>query len=88
MSPLLLSFKAGDARLGARHGTTAGLVRVGRLTGVPWRGRTRVLASELERVAAEGLAPDLARPRRAAAQRRRPAADEAKRIRALDLGAL
>jgi hypothetical protein len=64
-----MSFRAGDRFLNARNGTTAELVAAGKVRAVRWGTRTKVLRSELERIAAEGLAPDGVRPR---PHRRRP----------------
>jgi hypothetical protein len=81
MIPLALSFSAADRALGVRNGTAASLVAAGRLRTVPWGKRMRVLASDLERVACEGILPDLRKPR---AQRRKAAvAGVGDRIRAI-----
>jgi hypothetical protein len=69
VEPALLSYRRADRLLGARNGTTSTLVAAGRLKGVPWRAGWRVLREDVLRVASEGLAPDLRRPR---APRRKP----------------
>lgn len=78
---LAISYRAAYRALGVRDGTATGLVAAGRLRPIPWGRRFRVLASDLERVAAAGILPDLRKPR---APRRRPtAAGVGARIRAL-----
>jgi hypothetical protein len=63
-------FSIGDRILLAKNGTTAALVAARRLRAIPWgKKRVRVLRTDLERIAAEGIAPDVSRPR---APRRRP----------------
>ena len=60
---LTLSFHEADRRLPRRNGTTAALVAAGRLAAVPWGKRQRVLAADVDRIAAEGFTIDLRRPR-------------------------
>lgn len=68
-APLAVPLARADELLLARHGTTAALVRAGRLRAIPWGRRTRVLVADVERIAAEGITPELQRPR---SPRRRP----------------
>jgi hypothetical protein len=81
-----LSLHEADRTLPARNGTTAGLIRSGRLAAIPWGKRRRVLRADIERVAAEGFTPELRRPR--APRRHPPAAGVGESILAIDLDAL
>jgi hypothetical protein len=83
MTPLALSFSAADRALGVRNGTAAALVASGRLRAVPWGKRQRVLAADLERVASEGITPDLRKPR--APRRKATVAGVGDRIRAIEI---
>jgi hypothetical protein len=80
---ILLSFSEADGALRAQNGTTSALVASGRLRPIPWGRRFRVLASDLERVASEGILPDLRKPR--APRRKATAAGVGDRIRAIQI---
>lgn len=51
---LLYTGRGAALRLGVRRDTIAQMLRAGALRAVPWRGRLRIPAAELERVAREG----------------------------------
>lgn len=80
-----MSLHEADRLLGVRYRTTAKLVAAGRLRGIPWGRRTRVLVADLERLAAEGLPDPTAPRRRPRPAPRKPAGDVVARILALDL---
>lgn len=83
MTRLIVSFRAGDRLLGAENGTVAKLVAAGRLRPVPWKSGRRVTTADLERIAGEGILPDLRKPR--ATRAKPPPDDVADRIRRLPI---
>lgn len=83
---LLLTYRAADRELKARHGTAADLVARGLLRSVPWFGTQRIPREELERLARQGVTPAGRPPRGRKAGRRAFGTSDA--IRSLDLRTL